>query len=188
MPWIDGNSFSQGGTRRANAHRASSWTRIAVGRGERGLAQLDYRVVDVAVFVMANLVNVLMIGIFLSRPKGLERVEHRLGLVQIALALPVGVAVIVNAVGKREWWFVVLPTFLVAFLIVELLFDTVVKLEFRNTRLLWPYLLLYYLALMGMIGYCFQVGVVYGFITLATYFLNLFATWYSYSKVGHGRK
>jgi len=161
---------------------------IVVGRGDKGADTVNDRAVDVAVFVVANLVNVLMVGIFLSRPKGLKRVEYRLGLVQIALALPVGVAVIVNAVGRREWWFVVLPSLLLAFLIIELLFDYILKLEFRNTRLLWPYLLLYYLALMGMIGYCFQVGVVYGFITLATYFLNLFATWYSYSKVGHGRK
>ncbi len=79
---------------------------------------------------MANVVNGLMAGIFLSRPKGWRRVEYVLGWVQIALALPLGVAV--NVAHKREWWFVVLPSLLVAFLIVELLLDYILKLEFRT--------------------------------------------------------
>jgi len=149
---------------------------------------VDPHIVDVAVFVIANLVNLLMVGIFLSRPKGLKRVESVLGIVQITFILPLGAAIVINASQGREWWFMVLPSLLVAFLVVELLLDYVLKLAFRTTRLLGPYLLLYYLALMGMIGYTFLIGEIYGFITLVTYFMNLFATWYSYSQVGHGRK
>ena len=149
-------------------------------------AQLEYRMVDTALFLIANLVNILLIGIFLSRPWGLKRLERILGLASIALALPVGLAVVINALGGREWWTAVLPSLLVAFLIVELILDYILRLPFRSSRLLGPYLLLYYLSLMGMIGYAFLVSEAYGFITLATYFLNLLATWYSYSKVGHG--
>jgi len=149
---------------------------------------MDPYIVDVIVFAIGNLVNLLMIGIFLSRPKGLKRVEYVLGIVQIAFIPPLVATVVINASQGRAWWFVVLPALLVAFLIVELLLDYVLKLEFRTTRLLGPYLLLYYLALMGMIGYAFLVSETYGFITLITYFMNLFATWYSYSRVGHGRK
>jgi hypothetical protein len=149
-------------------------------------AQLTYRMVDTALFLIANLVNILLIGIFLSRPWGLKRLERTLGLMSIALALPVGFAVVVNALGGREWWTIALPSLLVAFLIVELILDYILRLPFRSSRLLGPYLLLYYLSLMGMIGYAFLVSEAYGFITLATYFLNLLATWYSYSRVGHG--
>ncbi len=149
-------------------------------------AQLDYRMVDTALFVVANLVNILLTGIFLSRPWGLRRLERILGLASIALVLPVGLAVVINALGGREWWMVVLPSLLVAFLIMELILDYILQVPFRSSRLLGPYLLLYYLSLMGMIGYAFLVSEAYGFITLATYFLNLLATWYSYSRVGHG--
>ena len=148
--------------------------------------QLDDQTVDAAMFVIANLVNILMIGIFLSRPKGLKRLEYVLGLFLIALALPVGYVAVHNIAGKREWWTFVLPALLVLFLIVELVLDYVLKLEFRKTALLGPYLLLYYLSLMGMIGYSFLVSETFGFITLATYFVNLMATWYSYTRVGHG--
>ena len=37
--------------------------------------------------------------------------------------------------------------------VVELLLDYVLRLEFRKTSLLWPYLFLYYLGMMGMIGW-----------------------------------
>ncbi len=83
---------------------------------------MDFRIIDIAIFVIANLINLLLIGIFLSRPKGLKKVEHVLGLFVVA-----------------------------------------------------------------MIGYSFLIGKTYGFVTLGTYFLGLFATWYSYSKVGHGK-
>ena len=148
--------------------------------------QVDFRIIDYALFAIANAVNILMIGIMLSRPIGLKRVEIALGLVFIALALPGGLAVILNFLGKREWWTIVLPSLLVAFSIVELIFDYILKLNFRYTSLLWPYLLLYYLSLWGMIGYSFLIGRPYGFITLVTYFLSLLATWYSYARVGHG--
>jgi hypothetical protein len=150
------------------------------------IARVDYRIVDLAFFLIANLVNILMLGIFLSRPKGAERLEFVLGLILIALALPTGIGIILNIAGKREWWTIVLPSLLVAFLIIELVLDYILRSDFRNTFLLWPYLLVYYLALMGMIGYAFLIGRRYGFITLATYFLNLLATWYSYSRAGHG--
>ena len=152
------------------------------------ISQTDYQVVDLAVFAAANLMNVLLIGIFLSRPYGLKRAERVLGLISVCLALPLGLAAILNWWGQREWWTVVLPGLLAVFLVVELLLDYVLKADFRRTRLLGPYLLLYYAAVMGMVGYSFLVGEVYGFVTLATYFLCLFATWYSYAKVGHGQR
>jgi len=146
----------------------------------------DFHIIDVNLFVIANLINILMIGIFLSRAKGLEHIEEKLGIVLIALTIPVALSILLNIAGKREWWSIVLPSLLVVFLIVELILDYILKLDFRHTSLLWPYLLLYYISLWGMIGYTFLIGKSYGSVTLITYFLHLAATWYSYSQVGHG--
>ncbi len=149
-------------------------------------ASVNFRIIDIAIFIVANVINLLLIGIFLSRPKGLKKVEYVLGLFVVAMILPVGMAIILNILEKREWWTIVLPLILISFLAVELLFDYILKLNFRKTKWLWPYLLLYYSAMMAMIGYSFMIDKAYGFLTLITYFLGLFATWYSYSKVGHG--
>jgi hypothetical protein len=147
---------------------------------------VDLRIIDIGIFIIANVINLLLIVIFLSRPKGLKNVEHICGLIITSMILPVGVAIILNILGDREWWTIVLPAILVLFLAVELLLDYILKLNFRKTRWLWPYLFLYYLAMMAMIGYSFLVGNIYGFVILGTYFIGLFATWYSHAKVGHG--
>lgn len=147
---------------------------------------MDLASLDLILCVTANLVNLLMVGIFLSRTKGLKRVEFWLGLGLEMLALPLIIAVILNVIEGRELWFSILPLPLIVFLIVELWLDYLLKLDFRRSGFLGPYLILYYLGLMGMIGYAFLVSKVWGFGTLVTYFLNLIVTWYSYKKVAHG--
>jgi hypothetical protein len=142
--------------------------------------------VDTLLVVVANLFNLLMVTIFLLRVGGHRGLERALGWINITLILPLGLGAAWNARAGRDVWFAVLPALLAVFLLVELLLDYVLTLEFRRTRLLGPYLLLYYASQMGMIGYAFLVKETYGFITLATYFLCLFATAYSYRKVGHG--
>ncbi len=142
--------------------------------------------IDFVLFAIANLVNLFIGGIFLARRAGQEQIEHAMGLVLVTFTFPLAILIIWNGALGRAWWAVVLPSLLVGYLLLELLLDYILKIDFRNTMLLWPYLLIYYLALMGMIGYCFLVKPLYGFVTLATYFLNLAATWYSYAKVGHG--
>jgi len=144
-----------------------------------------FRIIDRMLFMISNLVNLLMIGIFLSRPAGLQRLEFILGIILLVLALPTLYCVMRNAALKRGTWYWLLPLLLVVFLIIELLLEYIFLPGFRQTRWLGPYLGLYYLSLMGMIGYNFLTGKKEGFITLITYFLNQIATFYSYFSVGH---
>jgi hypothetical protein len=146
------------------------------------ISRLEPRVVDLAFFVIANLVNLLMVVLFLARVKGFAQLESALGLVVVFMIIPLGLGIAGNVVHEREWWSVVLPLCLVLFLIVELLFDYILRLNFRQTSLVWPYIAVYYLGLMAMIGYAFLIGRLFGFITLATYFLNLWATWYAHTR------
>ena len=143
---------------------------------------LLWKTIDLVVVIVANLFNLLMTAIFLTRPKGWTRFERAAGLIMVALALPLGAAVVLNGLGKREWWLVVLPVPLILHCIVELLLDYILNLDFRKTRLLGPYLALFYLGQMGLIGYAFVVGPAYGFVTLATYFICLGATRYAHTK------
>jgi hypothetical protein len=142
--------------------------------------------IDVALVIVTNLFNLIVAAIMLSRVGKWRRVERTLGWISVALSLPVAIALVLNILARREWWAIVLPGIFLAFLLVELVLDYVLKLAFRQTRLLGPYLLLFYGAQMGMIGYAFLAGEVYGAVTLVTYFVCLGATGYSYSKVGHG--
>ncbi len=142
--------------------------------------------VDLSVVIIANFFNIIITVIMISRPLDWSRLEYYLGLVCGILALPLGVAVVYYLVINKEWWMIVLPGLLILYLVVEWVLDYVVKFDFRQTRWLGPYLLLFYTAQWGMIGFCFGLDPIYGFICLGTYFLSLGATAYSYKKVGHG--
>ena len=144
------------------------------------------RTIDLVVFIIANMMNLLLTIMFLFRAVGKPNVGNPFGWVAVALAVPLGVVVVLNLLGKRDWAFWVLPLVTVCYCLFELLLDGILKVDFRHNRLLGPYLLSYYLGLMAMIGYNFLASKPYGFVTLVTYFINLAATAYSYSRVGHG--
>ena len=146
------------------------------------LPLLPFETIDLVAVGATQLFNLLMAAIFLTRPRGWKRFERIAGLVMVTLALPIGAAVVLNALGGREWWFVVLPLPLILHCLVELLLDYILKVDFRQTRLQGPYLVLFYLGQIGMIGYAFAAEPVYGFVTLATYFLCLGAARYAHAK------
>jgi hypothetical protein len=145
---------------------------------------VPFQSIDLAVVAAANLFNLLMTAIFLTRPRGWKRFGHVAGLVMIGLALPLGAAVVLNGLAQRAWWFVVLPIPLILHDVVELLVDYIWKLDFRRTWLLWPYLTLFYLGQISLIGYGFAVAPAYGFVTLATYLACLATTRYGHRRVG----
>jgi len=124
---------------------------------------------------------------FLVRARWNQKAAKILSVSVLITGIPLSIAIVINASGQREWWTVVFPAILLAHFLMELILDTILRLEFRSTKLLWPYLAVYYLALLAMIGYSFGIGKVFGFITLGTYFVNLAATGYSYARVGHGQ-
>ena len=138
------------------------------------------------VFSLANLMNLIMVAIFLSRAGGNSDHSIIIGWVWVIFILVLTGVVVLNIKNGREWWTYVLPSIFIAFLVLEVVLDYILKIEFRTTRLLGPYLLLYYAAIFGMIGYTFRIGKKYGFITLITYFLSQIAALYSYTQVGHG--
>jgi hypothetical protein len=147
--------------------------------------QVKEQTVDLVVVTLANLMNIIMVFIFYLRTKG---VQHSLvyGVTWGVFILILAGAVLFNIRAKRELWFIVLPILLALFLLVELVLDYIMQIEFRSTSLLGPYLLLYYVSIMGMIGYAFLTGKKLGVLTLITYFASQIAALFSYIRVGHG--
>lgn len=142
----------------------------------------EYPITDFSMFLIANMVNLLVTGVFLARARGLERIEYVIGLAVVSQALPVITIVILNILHQRDWWAIVLPLPLILYCLVELLLDYILKLDFRNTGLVWFYIAIFYLGTWGMIGYAFLIGKIHGFITLITYFISLFTTWYGHTR------
>ena len=147
---------------------------------------VSFRSMDLSIVIIANLTNLLLAVMFFYRARAKPKIGNAFGWAAVVLGLPLLAAAILNAVGARPWWTFVLPGLLVLYDAVEFVLDYLLKFDFRHSRWLGPYLGLYYLALMGMIGFAFAVSKPYGFITLVTYFINLAATAWSFARVQHG--
>ncbi len=140
--------------------------------------------VDLGIVILTNLINLLLALLFWSRVARQSRIAQAAGIGTIILGIPLAFLVFANIILHREWWRVVLPLSLVLFLLVEWVLDYVLKLEFRLTWMVGPYLLLYYLASMVMVGYAFLVKTPYGVVTLISYFLQVGLGVYSRIKTG----
>ena len=145
----------------------------------------NYKSIDLTAISVTNIFNLIMVAIFVIRTMQPEH-SPLAGIVWVVFIAVLAVVIFQNVGAKRERWFILMPALFGIFLIVEVILDYVLKIDFRNTGLLTPYLILYYISILGMIGYSFLVEKKYGFITLVTYFLSQFAALYSYMKVGHG--
>jgi hypothetical protein len=141
--------------------------------------------IDLLLVGIANLINIIMVGVFIMRSM-LNGHLAVVGIIWVIFIMLLLMGVVFNINDRREWWAIVIPLLLGIFLILEVVLDYILKLEFRNTPILGPYLLLYYVSILGMIGYSFRVEKKFGFITLVTYFLSQFAALSSYFIVGHG--
>ena len=135
--------------------------------------QTDYEKIDLIVVYMANLINVMMAILFIARISGVPQVEYALGIVVMIMGFALGYFAFFNKKNKRDRWdvYLLIPIFL--FFVVELILDYILSFDFRSTAIAGPYVLLYFVGLWGLIGYGFRFDKKWGFVTLATYFLNM---------------
>jgi uncharacterized membrane protein HdeD (DUF308 family) len=111
--------------------------------------------------------------LFIARISGLPQVEYVLGIVVMIMGFALGYIAFFNKKNKRDKWdvYLLIPIFL--FFVVNLILDYISSFDFRSTAIAGPYVLLYFVGLWGLIGYSFRFDKKWGFVTLATYFLNM---------------
>jgi hypothetical protein len=128
---------------------------------------------DLIVVGMANLINIVMAVLFAARILGFAQVEYVSGIVTMIMGFALGYIAFLNKKSGRDKWmtYLLIPIFL--FFVVELFLDYALMLDFRNTIIVGPYILLYYVGLWGLIGYSFKFDKKWGLVTLATYFANM---------------
>jgi uncharacterized membrane protein HdeD (DUF308 family) len=114
-----------------------------------------------------------MVFLFAARIFGLPQIEYVLGIAAMIMGFALGYIAFLNKKSKRDKWeaYLLIPIFL--FFVVDLVLDYVLAFDFRSTAIVGPYILLYYVGLWGLIGYSFRFDKKWGFLTLATYFLNM---------------
>ena len=129
--------------------------------------------VDMVVVILANVINIVMAGLFAARISSLHQIQYILGVAALVMGFALGCVAFLNGKWNRDKWMTLLLVPIFLFFIVEFVLDYALALDFRSTILVGPYILLYYVGLWGLIGYSFKVNKKAGFVTLTTYFANM---------------
>lgn len=137
------------------------------------------------VVAAGSVANLAIAAMFVARVRRPGRARP-LGFFGTAMALPLAAASAIAWLAGMHPWDIALPLAFVAFAVIEIRVDVVAGFDVRSSRWLWPYLISFYLAQWAVIGAAFRASESGGAVVLATYFVCLAATAYSYRRVGHG--
>jgi hypothetical protein len=129
------------------------------------------------IWAVVNAVNLLQTAGFLSRlPAGSRAINHILGYVIIALALPAALALIAFVRASAGWLHWTGPAIYLAFIAILIVVDYAWPVEFRSPRrpgILVPYLVLFFGAILLMGLPMFRLDRQLWLITVATTILLL---------------
>jgi len=144
------------------------------------MESFEYRRVDLTVVCSANIINISMALLFFARMTGLFVMEKAFGITAITIGIGLAYISYLNKKNGRNKSEVYLLIPIALFMGVELFLDYILRLDFRSTVMVGPYVLCYYFSVWMLIGYSFRFEKKWGFITLCTYFLNMFFSIYPY--------
>ena len=125
--------------------------------------------------------NLLIAGIFVAQKKERPNLVRIFGILWLSLALPLAVVFIHYLVVGRPLWVMAYFGFIFLYILVEVLLDYILKIEFRQK---WtnhaPYIILEYIALFGLIGISFSVDRTWGFLVSFSFWILLASLIYLY--------
>jgi hypothetical protein len=109
--------------------------------------------------LLAYAIDVTVILIFIVRLMKRPALEHGLGLMLMIAAVPLVYLLAVASALRRPALYYLQIGLMLAFLLVEVLLDYVLKIEFRNTRWMTiAYVMIFFSGTGGMIGVASQAG------------------------------
>ena len=149
-------------------------------------AMTDTSVHDSLLVAVVNATNILTFFIFISRVKW-PNSHSKLAIATIVMAIPAIVIASLNKAAGREWLYWVMPLVLIAWAVLAFIVDIIRKREFRqprDTRILVPFLLLFYIGLGGMGILTWRMGFDVWILTAATFTLHFVGMAYAFR---HGK-
>ncbi len=132
---------------------------------------------------IAILMNILVIAIFIVRKKGFEQLEHKIGYIVINCAIPLFIIMLNYILIRKELWIIIYIIIIISFLMIEMMLDYILKIEFRsNLKIAVPYVIIYYIAFWGLLAISFVINLIAGFIIFGVFVLNLISTIYAHKS------
>jgi hypothetical protein len=136
---------------------------------------------DLVFVVTAVIFNLLIASIFIAVKHDRGELVRRFGLAVMATAVPFAAAFFHTLQVGSDPFIKVYFGFIFLYLITELLLDFVLKIDFRNSRLIHiPYIFLEYLALFAMIAIAFSIHSTWGYIVSISFWILMACLIYLY--------
>jgi hypothetical protein len=122
--------------------------------------------------ILANINNLLLIFIFLARINHYPRTEYFFGLIFIITVIPLAWMFIKAFEFSQSFIYFLQLGLMIIFILVELILDYILKLDFRHNRnIVIPYVTLFYASFGGMIGIASQSGKIWTIVTILTFLI-----------------
>lgn len=134
------------------------------------------------VFVLTAIAfNLLIAGIFIAQKKERPKLSKRLGVVWLLLAVPFAIVFVHYIIEGRDLWIMICFGFVFFYMIVELLLDFVLNIEFREKPITHvPYIIMEYIALFSLIAISTDIDQTWGYIVGISFWILMASLVYLY--------
>jgi len=134
-------------------------------------------------FTLGIVNNLLLISVFLSVKFFKESLVKNIGFVYLLLSIPAIYGIIIALQQNKQYQYSVFLGIFLAFVILEGIYDFILKVPFRkNWKLLVPFLILYWSMNYGFIVMSWKNSALQGGIILGLFVLQLSANLLSHTK------
>lgn len=154
-------------------------------RGRELVDDHSVRTADLIGAITANTYFLLMIAMLAARIAGLAQPRHWLGAVSVGIVFPLVYLLIAARSADRPPIYFVWLGLMILFLVVEVIVDYILKLDFRSDqRIVIPYVMLFFGATGGMIGLAAQAGSRWAAVTGIMFLVMAALAFISRAKTG----
>jgi UDP-N-acetylmuramyl pentapeptide phosphotransferase/UDP-N-acetylglucosamine-1-phosphate transferase len=135
---------------------------------------------DLIFVVTAVVFNIQVMGIYIAGKQKRFDMVRKFGAVIIFLSFPLALVFMNNLIVGQERWIMVGFGFIFLYLFVELLFDFILKIEFRSKPISHvSYIVLFYIVEFSFISIAFTIDVISGYLVSISFWALLLCLIYS---------
>lgn len=139
-----------------------------------GTTPAPMSVFDLAFVLSAVVFNLLIMGVYITSKRELVKARDYLGKGVIFLGVPLTIIFVHYLVAGRPTRTILYFIPILLYIVVELLLDFVLKIDFRNKPLLHvPYIVLFYVASLGFIAISFSMDNTWGYVVSVSFWCVL---------------
>lgn len=147
-------------------------------------------IVDVGkVNLFGALISIVILAscilIFIFRLSNLRTLEYWGGIVFLFTAIPLTYLLLTAKQYNRPSIYYIQLGIMITFIIIELLLDYILNVDFRNTRwMVIAYVTIFFAGTGGMIGVASQAGKAFSIISVVLFLIMAFLAFYQRMKTG----